>query len=274
MTMMGLRLFSRRYAAVVGVATAGMLVSSALTSPYATLLVSLTALFVGGGTLSVVRSQPSSGSRLRRAPIAHTIVPATLAFGGALFTLQLLGVFYRPLGMALTSGGVALAVYCQYVLAAPLDHKPAYRTRLPDGQAGRPAFARLVTDLSVYLAAFLLFVVLLNTGLDSLLSALGLGIVSGLLCLELFQGAEDDPRRAALYSGVVGVLMAQVSWVLHYESFDHVVTGLLLLLGFYLLSGLVHNHLLNRLSRGVALEFIGVTVIGLGLLYAFRALSG
>ena len=267
MTMMGLRFFSRRYAVVVGVATAGMLVSSALTSPYAMLLVSLTALFVGGGTLSVVRSKLSSGSRLRRAPIAHTIVPATLAFGGALFTLQLLGGFYRPLGMAFTSGGVALTVYCQYVLAAPLERVPAYRT-------GRPAFARLVTDLAVYLAAFLLFVVLLNTGLDSLLSALGLGIVSGLLCLELFQSAEDDPRRAALYAGVVGVLMAQMSWVLHYESFDHIVTGLLLLLGFYLLSGLVHNHLLNRLSRGVALEFIGVTVIGLGLLYAFRALSG
>ena len=263
MTMMWLRMFSLgyAYAVVVGVATAGMLASSALASPYAVLLVGVTVLFVGAGTLFLVGSHASSDSHLpRRAPIAHTIVPATVALGGALFTLQLLSGFHRPLGMALTSVGVALAVYCQYVLASPLARKPAY--------------ARLITDLSVYLAAFLLFVVLLNINSGPLLSALGLGIVSGLLCLELFQGTGENPRRAALYASVIGVLMAQVSWVLHYESFDHVVTGLLLLLGFYLLSGLVHNHLLNRLSRGVALEFIGVTVLGLGLLYTFRTLSG
>ena len=249
------------YGLVVVLVAAGLLLTPTVEPPRSWLLLGLTLATIGGGVHFLVRGHPGYRFYLRKpTTLLYWITPLALALGGALFTLQLLGGHYTALGMLTTAAGVAVLIYIQLLSARP--EEPA------------PALARLTANLSVYLAAFLFFVALLHSELGLLLKAALFGGVSWLLSLELFRKAADRPEREVLYAAVAALLIVELGVGLQLLPLGEVLTGLLLLLAFYLLSGLIHNHLMNRLSPGVALEFVGVTAVGLGFLYGFRAMGG
>ena len=249
------------YGAVVALVAAGLLLSPTLEFPRSWVLLGLAVVTSGAGAHLLARAHPEYRYYLHKPPTAfYWTAPVALTAGGALFTLQLLGGPFTLVGMGVTSAGVALVLYCQYALAEP-------------GRAP-PAYARLITNLSIYLAAFLLFVSIHNSGLGLPLAPVVLGSLSGLLSLELFREGRDRPWREAGYALVLAVLIAELSWVLQYFPLGKIITSLVLLLGFYLLTGLIHNHLIGRLSPWIALEFVFVTAVGLGVLFGFQTLGG
>lgn len=253
--------FILRYGVVLGLVAAGLLLSPGLEAPRSWALLGLTVVASGFGAHLLVRSHQGYRYYLRQ-PAAYFdwITPACLTLGGALFTLQFLGGPFTWAGMLATGAGVALVLYCQYLLATP--------------GAAPPLQARLIVHWAIYLAAFLLFVAILNSGLGPLSGTLILGGMSGLLALELFREGRERPWREGLYALVLAVLVTELSWALQYLPLGRIITGLILLLGFYLLSGLMRHHLQGRLSLWVGLEFLLVTAVALAALFFLQSAGG
>jgi hypothetical protein len=61
--------------------------------------------------------------------------------------------------------------------------------------------------------------------------------------------------------------MGEVAWALNHLSLGDAAAGILFLLVFYVVSGLALQHLRERLVRRVMVEFIVVSLFGIGLLY-------
>jgi hypothetical protein len=103
----------------------------------------------------------------------------------------------------------------------------------------------------------------------SLLSATAISVLGIGLAAELLRphSAELSPRRPWLYSIVVGLTLGEVAWALNHVSLSAVGGGILLLLIFYVTTGLARQYLSARLSRPVIAEFVAVSIVGLGLLY-------
>lgn len=245
------------YSAVVAVTSAGLALSATLEEPRAWAMLGLTLVAVAAGTHYL--SLAHEGYRFypqRPATFAYWPPPVALALGGTLFTRAFLGGGLLLVGLVGTAVALAVLLYSQHLLARPGGFVPA--------------FARLATNLGIYLATFLLFVSLENSDLPPAARLVALGLSSGLLSLSLFRDRAGSPGREALYAGLVSLLVMQLGWALQLLPLGKVITGLLLLVAFYVTSGLVHSHLLNRLSRGVVLEFGAVTAVALFVLFGFQ----
>jgi hypothetical protein len=249
------------YGLVVALAAAGLAFFIALEPPRSWTILVLTLGVIASGTHYLSLAHPGYRFYVHRpATYSYWVAPIALALGGSLFTEQFFGGWFTMAGMAGTGAGVAALIYCQHLLASP-DVPP-------------PAYARVGTSLSVYLAAFLLFVALQNSDLPPAARMAVLGAISAVLAMAILGERSSRFDRAFLYASVVSLLIVELSWALLLLPLGRITTGLLLLMAFYLVSGLIHSHLLHRLSRGVAFEFVGVTLVALGVLYWFQVSTG
>jgi hypothetical protein len=137
-----------------------------------------------------------------------------------------------------------------------------------DPHSPRFGVSYLVTNLITYLLAFGYFSGIYGTRVRSLQSATAITLVAFLLALALYSGGLRLPRRSWLAAGVSGLMLGEVTWGLNYWSIGGLAGGLVLLLIFYGLTGIVHNCLLGRLTRGLLLEFMAVTLGGFLVLAA------
>src|SRR4029077_7727442 len=93
-------------------------------------------------------------------------------------------------------------------------------------------------------------------------AAAAVGIVTLLLSVEVLREAEADPLRALVYSGVIGLIVAEARWDLYFLPLESYLAAVLLLLVFYLGSGLVQHHLTDDLPPPVVIEFVAIAIIG------------
>lgn len=198
--------------------------------------------------------------RIDLAAMRYWVVPLCLAGGGSLFGRAFLGGHYGIAGALATAFGTIAVMYSQAVLS----------DGLPSGNDA----VRLISNLGVYIAGFVLFAAVQSLDLPSPLGTLLLGALGGALASELFHDQEIPAARQGLYGALVAVLIAEISFAAGFLPWGKVLTGLVLLLAFYFLSGLIHNYLHRRLTRWVAAEFIGVTVVALALVYQFHGFGG
>lgn len=182
----------------------------------------------------------------------------SLAFAGlpsvviliALFFLRLLADrLFFVLGLASAGLLLALILVGQY-------HTMGERNSL---------WARWGLDLVVYGAAIFFYALIYGLRTRSLLSATGASLVSGALALELLRG-EGGARRAWLYALVVGLGMGEIVWVLNYWGISALAGGSLLLLAFYLFTGLARQYLGGVIGRRVVVEFALIAALGVAFL--------
>ena len=128
---------------------------------------------------------------------------------------------------------------------------------------------RLALQLAVYAAAAVLFVTLYSTRARSLLSASGVALTAAGLALERLRDAEARPRRIWLYAALLGLMLGELTWALNYLTLSSHVGGGLLLLAFYVLVGLVREHLADGLHRHVLLEYLLISLLGLAVLMGY-----
>jgi hypothetical protein len=202
-----------------------------------------------GGVDALVRSHP----RLDRGEVPYTvtfwILPGFLLVGAAFFLNQMPDIVSSLAGLAVTGVLLAAVVIAEYY------------TIDPDDRVSGPA--RLVLNLAVYLVAFLVFTTIYSAKARSLLSASTILAVSTLLALELLRGTERGALRTWFFALISGLIMGEVTWALNYWAVGQLVGGLLLLLTFYVLTGVGQQYLARRLSRRVLLEFVIISTIGL-----------
>ena len=138
------------------------------------------------------------------------------------------------------------------------------RTATPGDESNR--VARVGLNAVAFAVGLILFVTLYGSRLRSILSTVGVLLVSGMLALELLRTVRRTTGYTWLYVGLTGVLMGELAWALSYCSLEPAIGGGFLLLAFYTLTGLMQQHLRGRLSKRVIVEFGAVCAIGLVLL--------
>lgn len=213
-------------------------------------------LLIGGltamGTRYVLAAHPDAPDRLPRPLYLSWVLPGLLG-GMAAYLVE------QAPAEVLWGGGLLLAVLLIGLTVAA--EFAALSPRHPSS-----ARARLGLNILAYLLAFSLFYLIYRTRARSLITATGVTIVAFSVALDLLGVAETRAVRVVLYSGIVGLVVGEMTWALNYWRVDNWTASLLLLLFFYLITGIAQQYLLDRLKPAVLLEFGLVIATVLALL--------
>ena len=239
----------------------GPLLGSEVTVPVtgsAVLGLVLIALVISG-TDAVVRAHPRSQTGDLGYRWAFWGLPS------ALIVVALLPVAARPLGALLVNraGADGHRPWPRHgrhlLLSRPLCH------RLPACPPGLNAL--------IYAVALIIFLVVYQTRVRSILSATEVMVLSGLLSLELLRGSERPLRLVALFAGIVGLVLGEATWALNYWRLNSLTGGLLLLLLFYDGVGLAQHGIQGRISRRVIFEYMLISIATLALIWQFASVD-
>jgi len=207
---------------------------------------------VAAGTEAVLRDHP----KIRGCSLAYSAtywaLPSVLVLASLVIVQQLPWWGYR-LAYVLAAGAIlGLATMLQY------------HTVDPDDPHAREAHLGL--NFLVYAVALFVFVYLYGARLRSVISATGVMAASGALALELLRTDHEELPRTWLYAAVTGLLLGELTWVLNSSALDAAVGGGVLLIAFYVLTGLSQQHLWGQLNRRVVAEYVGLAGVGLLLI--------
>jgi len=78
--------------------------------------------------------------------------------------------------------------------------------------------------------------------------------------------------RTITYAAAIGVLLAEAAWATRFLPLEGSAAAVFLLLAFYLMTGLMHNYLGERLNTRTAGEFTAVALAGLFIVTVSHAL--
>jgi hypothetical protein len=207
------------------------------------------------GTDAIVRSHPTA----QRIEAQYSFVTWTLPALTVLLATVLLPKaptqLYLAIGMVLTGLVLILVISAEYYTVDPADsHYPT---------------ARLALNAWAYLLALGMYVVIYSAKARSLVSATGVTLVSSLLALEFLRSAGQGFGRTVLYALIAGLSTGEMIWAMNYGRIKGLTGGLLLLLGFYLATGLANQQLQGKLTRRVLVEYVVVALVGLVVLLTF-----
>ena len=215
----------------------------------------LLVVLVGGlaamGARYILAAHPDAPDRLPRPLVFSWVLPGLMG-GMAAYLVELAPteVVWAG-GLLLAMLLIGLTVAAEFAALSP-RHPAATR-------------ARLGLNVLAYLLALLFFYLIYRTRARSLVTATEITLVAFLIALDLLGVAETRAVRVVLYSGIIGLLVGEATWALNYWRLDNWTTSLLLLLFFYLATGITQQYLLDRLKPAVLLEFGLVTAVVLTL---------
>lgn len=131
--------------------------------------------------------------------------------------------------------------------------------------------ARLLVTGNTYLTGFAIFSLsyVFEIGLPA--AILATAIAATMLAVEVLREGEIDPMETLGLAAVTGIVVGEMRWLLYYVPLDTYLAGLTLLLAFYLVTGLLHSHVIRALTRTVAVEYSGIAAAGIALVVLARA---
>ncbi len=223
-------------------------ISLSQTALMAALLVGITCT----STDAIVRSHPTARQIEARYSFVTWTLPGLTVLLAVVLLPRLPTQLYRLTGYVLTGLVLILVISAEYHTVDP---------------AGRRYLAaRLGLNAWAYLLALVIFVLIYSAKARSLLSATGVTLVSTLLALEFLRSAGRGFGRTALYALIAGLSTGEIVWAMNYWRISGVTGGLILLLGFYVFTGLANQQLQGRLTRRVLVEYGLVALFGLAVL--------
>ena len=198
---------------------------------------------------SLVRSHPlARRGRLARS-VMYWITPCLLVLGLAAWLLAFEDVGVWTAGMLTAAVLVPPALALEY---ANVD---------PDSRA-RP-LVRWGERALIYVVAFILFSRIYDLRVRALLSSPAVFALSAVLAARFLWFEIGSGVRALRYGATAGLLLGLFNWAFNYWRLSAMQGGLLLLLVFYALVGLVQGSLAGRFGRQLFLEYGVVLVVGL-----------
>lgn len=214
-----------------------------------TVMMLILAGMAASGMESLLRTHP----RLRQGQVGRTapfwIVPSLLVLALSAWLAGIDNVGLWTLGMVAAVVLVPLALTVEYASLSPQFQ----------GHAG----LRWLYGVLIHLVAMIALFVIYRARLRGLVAGPLVFLTTALLAARLFSMLTADLRAALIYGGVVGLLLAQLVWVANYWPLSGLQGGLLLLLAFYVLAGLLQQLISGNYSHRVALEYAGVTLVAL-----------
>jgi hypothetical protein len=220
-------------------------------------LLLLLALLTGLGIDGIVRAHPQD-------PFRHLDETALYLFLPVLFTLAV-GLFLEEAaeGYWTVPAGLLMAVPFGLILRAEYNSI--------DSQAEAFPAARFILNIATYVVAFLFYATIIDFELDLVRSAFAVGVVSLLLGIEVLREEALATPRTLAYALAIGLLLAEVTWSLHFLPLEGTVAAVFLLLAFYSLSGLMHGYLGRRLTLHTIGEFAAMGLASLAIVIISHA---
>jgi hypothetical protein len=201
------------------------------------------------GTDGIIRTHPRARRQRLDDMALYLIVPVLFTLSVGLFLEEAAEGFWTlPAGLLIGVPFWAI-LYSEYV---------SVDRRAPHYQS-----ARLILNVATYVTAFLFFATIYDFDLGLLSAAFATGIVSLLLAIEVLREEALDVSRMLLYALAIGLVLSEGAWAIHFLPLEAGIAAVSLLLAFYLMTGLMHNHLARRLDIRTAGEFTGIAMIGL-----------
>lgn len=208
----------------------------------------LTAGLVGLSVDGLVRSHPKWHEDTPFASLVYLLLPALGTLGIGFFVDDAINGYAR--GACGLIGGIAIAVvaYGEYQTAD-------FGSRLYGSM-------RLLLAIATYLAAFALYTVIFSRDIELPRAALLVGLISLALSLELLRETHLAGLSSLLVGLAIGISMAELRLALYFFALDGLLAGALLIIGFYLATGLVHHLLDHDLEWSTTAEYLLVAAVG------------
>jgi hypothetical protein len=198
---------------------------------------------------ALVRSHPQA----RRGDLPYTfmfwIVPGLLGLGLAVWLNQIADLGQWTLLILVSSVPFPILLSAEYAAV--------------DDAQRRGTWLQWLHAVLLHLTALLIFFLVYNAGLRTLIGAPLVAGIAGLLGWRLFWPHVATRLDALSYGVVCGLLLGQMLWVLNYWALSGLRGGLMLLLLFYVVVGLIQQTLGGRFDRRLLLEYGGLTALAL-----------
>lgn len=224
------------------------------------LILVVVAALISAGADMLIRSHPRLRARaMPLQTVVHWILPGTAALGLGLVlnTSQLADIWW--LGLLLSALLLVVVLVAEYTVV------------FPDDAGYGPASLGL--SVLTYVVALGLFTWLSFIGARSSLAAGSTAFVAGLFSLRLLVLRFGLGTRTLVGSLVVGLLVGQVMWAMNYWPAAPLGTGIVLLVVFYTAHGVTQQHIADRLTPRVLIEYVLLALIGLVAALAFALRS-
>jgi intracellular septation protein A len=218
----------------------------------------VSALLVGlacAGTETVMRTHPAVRRRTIRYTFPTWILPGLATAALAMLLPRSGTVLYWLIGMVLGGGLLAWLMLAHYRALTPEER--------PRGLSG------VALRLSAYLLGLILFTAIYRTRMRSLVTATATTLIAFLLSLSLLSIEKLWMRRMLLYAAVIALVLGQTTWAFNYWRADSLTVGVLMMLLFYVLVGIVQEHVRHAIDRQVIVEFSVVAALGIWIVFRF-----
>ncbi|KAA0241064.1 MAG: hypothetical protein HUU14_01635 [Dehalococcoidia bacterium] len=202
----------------------------------------LTAGLAALGVDGIIRGHPRWHYGGPLASLVYLFLPAIAVVAAGLFIDEAVDGYARPAAAA--GGGVALAV-----VAFGEFHTVNFQSRLYGPM-------RLVLAVATYLAAFAIYTVVYTRDLDLPVAAAVVGVTTLALAMELLRESRLLGPSSLLVGIGIGVSIAELRLALYFFPLDGLLAGALLIIGFYLATGLVHHLLDHDLEWSTTAEYL------------------
>jgi hypothetical protein len=202
----------------------------------------LTAALAGLATDGIVRSHPLWRGRNPFASLVYAALPALAVLGAGLFINEALDGYVRTFAALVPAIGIVAVARAEYLTV--------------DMEAPRYGTLRLFLAVATYLTALAMFTVLVGAEFSLPVSAVLVALVAGGLTLELLRENRLFGEGALLLAVAVALSIGELRLALYFFPLDSLLGGALLIIGFYLATGLVHHLLDHDLEWSTAAEYV------------------
>ena len=238
----------------------GLLAMAGLTAflsirPEQPLFLALTALAAGAGAEAAVRAHPRWHDSLPAA-LSYALLPVLATVGAALFIDAAVDGYARVFAGLAAGAAIGLLLYGEYHAVSVDD----------------PLFgaARLALAAATYLTALALFTVTFASALDLPASAAVIGVVGFALAFDLLRESRGRGASSLLAALAIGVSLAELRLALYFFPLDELLTGALLIIGFYVATGIVHHLLDDDLDPPTLAEYALVASVSAAVVVIAR----
>lgn len=216
----------------------------------------LVALSVDG----LVRSHPRWSATGFWSTWVYLVLPflGTLAVG--FFVDEALTGYARPLGAAAGGLLVGAAAFAEYHTA-----DVASRWYGP---------VRLLLAVETYLTAFALFTVVFARDVELPLASVVVGVVAAALAIELLRESQLLGTASFIAGLAIGITIGEYRAALYFFPLDALLAGALLVIGFYLATGIVHHLLDHDLTPINLAEYLLVASVTTAAVVTARFIAG
>jgi hypothetical protein len=209
------------------------------------------------GANAVLRTHPRMHQADPPRAFVYWILPGLMGLNAALL------LEYAPTwslwwaGLALTGLAITLIISAEFSTIDPYV-------------MGYPR-ARLTLNVIAYTLALTSFILIYGSRGRSAITASAVSAVGVVLAFELLNTTEVRLRKALLYGLITGLILGESAWALNYWRLSALAGGMILLLVFYAVVGIVQQILLQRLTRRTLIEFAVVTAVTFFLILRLNA---